>query len=197
MSLTSGVRNICGFIAVGALSVSLSFGNDSLQERQEDAQSSGAEKWRRIVQIAATLPEFKRLTLVNDFINNESSVAESFCMNELGGEAPDAYHFSDVAPRDCKCYAKAKYIALQQVGVPEDKLRITYATASGLNRSHIVLTYFPDNESVPLVLDNLTSEIKKADLRTDLLPIYSFKGFGLWQQAETSLESDDDFAVRG
>ena len=44
----------------------------------------------------------------------------------------------------------------------------------------MVLTYFSTPRAVPVVLDNLIPEIKLASKRTDLLPVYSFNGSGLW-----------------
>jgi predicted transglutaminase-like cysteine proteinase len=48
------------------------------------------------------------------------------------------------------------------------------------DQAHMVLTYFPTPDAVPLVLDNLVSEISSATDRQDLLPVYSFNGSGLW-----------------
>jgi len=44
----------------------------------------------------------------------------------------------------------------------------------------MVLTYYPKPGAVPLVLDNLNKRILPANRRTDLAPVYSFNGDGLW-----------------
>jgi len=44
----------------------------------------------------------------------------------------------------------------------------------------MVLTYFENKRAIPLVLDNLIIDIKEATQRTDLIPVYSFNGTGLW-----------------
>jgi hypothetical protein len=49
-----------------------------------------------------------------------------------------------------------------------------------LNQAHMVLTFFASPKSVPEVLDNLIPEIRPATQRSDLLPVYSFNGTGLW-----------------
>jgi predicted transglutaminase-like cysteine proteinase len=69
---------------------------------------------------------------------------------------------------------------LIELGIPEEKLRITYVKAVELNQAHMVLTYFENRRAIPLVLDNLIIEIKPANLRRDLAPVYSFNGSGLW-----------------
>jgi hypothetical protein len=45
---------------------------------------------------------------------------------------------------------------------------------------HMVLTYYSSPGAEPLVLDNLVKSIKPASQRTDLMPIFSFNGTGLW-----------------
>ena len=48
----------------------------------------------------------------------------------------------------------------------------------------MVLTYHPNPDAIPLVLDNLDPEIKPANERNDLIPVYSFNGDGLWLAKE-------------
>lgn len=81
---------------------------------------------------------------------------------------------------DCEDYVIAKYHALSQLGVDTGKLRITYVKAVRLNEAHMVLTYFPTPDAVPLVLDNLIELIVPASKRPDLQPVYSFNADGMW-----------------
>jgi predicted transglutaminase-like cysteine proteinase len=55
-----------------------------------------------------------------------------------------------------------------------------YVKALKLNQAHMVLTYYSSPGAMPLVLDNLNSRILPANKRTDLAPVYSFNGDGLW-----------------
>jgi hypothetical protein len=48
----------------------------------------------------------------------------------------------------------------------------------------MVLTYYEKPGAVPLVLDNLINAIEPATKRTDLLPVYTFNGSGLWLAKE-------------
>jgi predicted transglutaminase-like cysteine proteinase len=70
------------------------------------------------------------------------------------------------------------------IGVTEEKLNITYVKAWKLNQSHMVVTYYKKPGAEPLVLDNLVNTIEPATKRTDLLPVYSFNGSGLWLAKE-------------
>jgi predicted transglutaminase-like cysteine proteinase len=88
---------------------------------------------------------------------------------------------------DCEDYSISKYFTLLALGVPIDKLKITYVKATGYglqNAAHMVLTYYSSPSAMPLVLDNLNGEIKPADKRLDLTPVYSFNGDGLWLAKE-------------
>jgi len=46
------------------------------------------------------------------------------------------------------------------------------------------LAYYPQPDAVPLILDNLIDDILPASQRSDLVPVYSFNGLGLWVAKE-------------
>lgn len=81
---------------------------------------------------------------------------------------------------DCEDFAIAKYFTLLALNIPINTLRITYVKSVELNQAHMVLSYYPEPDAEPLVLDNLVSEILPASKRPDLIPVYSFNGDGLW-----------------
>jgi len=81
---------------------------------------------------------------------------------------------------DCEDYAVAKYLTLKELGIPVDRLRITYVRALRLNEAHMVLAYYPSPDAEPLILDNLNPVIRPASQRTDLEPVYSFNDDDLW-----------------
>lgn len=81
---------------------------------------------------------------------------------------------------DCEDYAIAKYMTLKDLGVPIDRLRITYVRAIQIGETHMVLAYYQTPSADPLILDNLTDEVLPASQRTDLIPVYSFNDDDLW-----------------
>ena len=81
---------------------------------------------------------------------------------------------------DCEDYAIAKYMTLKDLGVPIDRLRITYVRAINIGETHMVLAYYPKPDADPWILDNLIPEIKPASQRKDLVPVYSFNDDDLW-----------------
>lgn len=79
---------------------------------------------------------------------------------------------------DCEDYALAKYVSLRQLGVPMERLRLTYVKASG--QAHMVLAYYAEPDADPWVLDNRITAVLPASQRSDLQPVYAFNGEGLW-----------------
>jgi predicted transglutaminase-like cysteine proteinase len=75
---------------------------------------------------------------------------------------------------DCEDFSIAKYFTLKELGVPIERLRITYVKAVRLNQAHMVLAYYPVPNGVPLILDNLEERVRPASERSDLIPVYSF-----------------------
>ncbi len=81
---------------------------------------------------------------------------------------------------DCEDYALSKYFTLVSMGVPEEKLRVTYVKSITLKQAHMVLAYYSSPAAEPVILDNLIPDIKPATARTDLVPVCSFNGADLW-----------------
>ncbi|MBE0627558.1 MAG: transglutaminase-like cysteine peptidase [Burkholderiales bacterium] len=75
---------------------------------------------------------------------------------------------------DCEDFSIAKYYALKELGIPIERLRITYVKAARLDQAHMVLAYYPAPGAEPLVLDNLENDVRPASQRADLVPVYSF-----------------------
>jgi len=81
---------------------------------------------------------------------------------------------------DCEDFSIAKYFLLKELGVPIERLRMTYVKALKLNQAHMVLAYYPRPDAEPLVLDNLEDAVRPASQRTDLVPVYSFNDEEVW-----------------
>jgi len=81
---------------------------------------------------------------------------------------------------DCEDFVIAKYFALRTLGVPDERLYLTYVKALRQNVAHMVLSYFPTPTSIPQILDNYNPMILSASKRTDLLPVYSFNAKSLF-----------------
>ncbi|WP_428023494.1 transglutaminase-like cysteine peptidase [Arcobacter sp.] len=140
--------------------------------------------WDKMVENAKSKDILHKLKDVNDFFNK---IKYSTDIQHWGKKdywaAP--FEFMGTGAGDCEDYAIAKYFTLRQLGVPEDKLRITYVKllrrGTQYEQAHMVLTYYHTPTSTPVVLDNVNKTLKLATKRPDLKPVYSFNAQGLWQ----------------
>ena len=136
--------------------------------------------WQKLMAAGKSITEQDKLREVNDFFNHNIQFAEDIVLWLKEDYWATPVELLCKGAGDCEDFAIAKYFTLLEVGVDESKLRITYVKALKLNLSHMVLTYYENPQTDPLVLDNLTSNISSASERSDLLPIYSFNGTSLW-----------------
>lgn len=138
------------------------------------------EDWQTLISESKTLPEKEKLEVVNRFFNSNVQFIDDIMLWGQEDYWATPAEMLAIGAGDCEDYSIAKYFTLKALGVSEDKLRITYVKAVELDQAHMVLTYYETNRSVPLVLDNLITEIEPATRRNDLVPVYSFNGAGLW-----------------
>lgn len=87
---------------------------------------------------------------------------------------------------DCEDYSIAKYLSLKELGVPIERLRITYVQAKSVNEAHMVLAYYPTPDAEPWIMDNLVKELRPASQRPDLEPVFSFNDDDVWTANGTS-----------
>ncbi|WP_425305795.1 cysteine protease LapG [Atlantibacter hermannii] len=120
------------------------------------------------------------LRRVNQFFNKRLEFKDDIVVWRQQDYWATPIEFLRKGAGDCEDYAIAKYITLREMGVPASQLRITYVKALQLNQAHMVLTWYPTPNAIPLVLDNLKDAILPATQRSDLLPVYSFNGEGMW-----------------
>jgi predicted transglutaminase-like cysteine proteinase len=136
--------------------------------------------WQSLIADSRSLSEADKLRTVNDFFNSNVQFINDQALWGKEDYWATPIEMLAVGAGDCEDYSIAKYFTLKQLGVDEEKLRITYVKAIEIGQAHMVLTYFENKRAVPLVLDNLITEIKPASQRKDLVPVYSFNGAGLW-----------------
>ena len=155
-------------------------------QRYGESGTAAISAWRELLVQAAGQPEAARLKRVNDFFNRRVRFGED---SVIWGK-PDYWatplETLGRAEGDCEDFAIAKYVTLKLLGVPSEKLRLTYVKAriggpqSSIVQAHMVVSYYPAPNDEPLVLDNLISDIRPASRRTDLTTIFGFNAEGLW-----------------
>lgn len=183
------VRTLCQIVLTGIVLAGLAYADwdFSLISRRASALYGASEEgrqrvdaWRAMLTERKPATDLDLLQRVNQFFNRELRYVED---TELWGM--DDYWATPVqslwrGAGDCEDFAIAKYFSLRQRGMPAEKLLITYVKVLNPERAHMVLTYYPDAEGEPLVLDSLIDTIEPADGRPDLLPVYAFNGEGVW-----------------
>ncbi|MCF6354927.1 MAG: transglutaminase-like cysteine peptidase [Candidatus Polarisedimenticolaceae bacterium] len=136
-------------------------------------------EWQDLIARNQGLDEQSQLELVNDFFNQVRYSTDDEIWGKTDYWATPVEMLS-INAADCEDYSIAKYFTLREMGMPIEKLRITYVKSLELNQAHMVLAYYERPDAEPLVLDNLTDRIEVASQRQDLVPVYSFNGDGLW-----------------
>lgn len=153
-------------------------------ERIEHKYGSAAKQrfvaWQKLMDAGKIIPERDKLQQVNDFFNRNTEFVDDLVLWLKADYWATPVELLAKGAGDCEDFSIAKYFTLVEIGVDESKLRITYVKALKLNLSHMVLSYFESPRAVPLILDNLRPDISSATDRSDLLPVYSFNGSGIW-----------------
>ena len=178
-------------IALAASLAAVAFDLDRLRAAYLRAGSNPPEErfasWAGLVDAARRRPTQEQLTRVNDFFNQRVRFVDD---TDQWGQAD--YWATPMetlahAAGDCEDFAIAKYFTLLALGVPVEKLRLTYvrakvaAAGAAAYQAHMVLAYYASPDAEPLVLDNLVPGIQPASRRTDLLPVFNFNSERIYQ----------------
>ena len=176
-----------------AILVALSHAGADLDRMQQlareryDAQTENRViAWRELLAETRDQRADTQLARINTFFNRSTRFVDDI----VAWKQPD-YWASPLetigkGSGDCEDFTIAKYTSLRLLGVPDEKLRLIYVRAriggpsSNLSQAHMVLGYYASPDAEPLILDNLIGDILPASRRSDLQPVFSFNGAGLW-----------------
>ena len=142
------------------------------------------EEWDVMIESSKDENTLNKIKNVNDFFNK---ILYKTDLSTWGVKDYWAtpFEFMGISAGDCEDYAIAKYFSLIKLGIPDEKLRITYVSYKKVNskfeQAHMVLTYYHKVGVEPVVLDNINKTLQVASKRPDLVPVYSFNASGLWQ----------------
>lgn len=139
--------------------------------------------WDILLKSDSAISEREKLEKVNQFFNRLQFVGDIDLWGVTDYWATPV-EFIGANGGDCEEFSIAKYFTLREMGISDEKMRITMVKAITLNQYHMVLAYYETPSSVPLILDNIIGAIKPANQRNDLAPIFSFNGTQLWLNKE-------------
>jgi predicted transglutaminase-like cysteine proteinase len=157
-----------------------------------DAAETVAQ-WRTLVEQNRDLPEREQLELVNTFFNHNVDFEPDTVVWGKTDYWATPLETLGRGQGDCEDFSIGKYVTLGLMGVPIERLRITYVRAetglpgSRLIQAHMVLAYYPEPGAEPMILDNLIGEVRRASRRPDLKPVFGFNSQGLWVAGRRAL----------
>ncbi|WP_105901330.1 transglutaminase-like cysteine peptidase [Vibrio gangliei] len=135
--------------------------------------------WLELTHSLQQQPLSSQLNNVNNFFNQLVFI-DDIKLWGLKDYWASPLEFLNVGGGDCEDFSIAKYTSLRKLGINDQKLRLIYVKSLRLNQFHMVVAYYETPSSMPLILDNIESEIKPANQRSDLVPVYSFNATNLW-----------------
>lgn len=136
--------------------------------------------------------ELKLIELVNQYFNKLGFIDDENLWHQSDYWATP-YEVLSEGAGDCEDHAIAKYFTLRRLGIPEEKLKITYVRVKSKSfqannhvYEHMVLLYLPGANEDAIVLDNLAKEIMHVSVNTQYELGYSFNTQGVWVWADNT-----------
>ena len=157
---------------------------NSIERKYGSSAKTRVEAWDSMIESSKNESLLNKIKIVNDFFNQITYKTDAAHWKQKDYWATP-FEFMGTGAGDCEDYAIAKYFSLIKLGIPDDKLRITYVIYKKANsrfeQAHMVLTYYHKTGAEPVILDNINRRLELASKRDDLKPVYSFNASGLWQ----------------
>jgi len=152
--------------------------------------------WQNLIDNNQTNIAAEKTKAVNDFFNKNIHFEDDIIHWKASDYWATPLETLGSGAGDCEDYTIAKYFSLIRLGISVEHLRLIYVKAqiggatSKVFQAHMVLGYYEQPDSIPLILDSLVSQIETADKRTDLHPVFSFNSDGLWvgNQAQPQID---------
>lgn len=163
------------------------------QQRYGAPAAASIAAWRKLIEEARDLPDQDKLNKVNTFFNRRVLYQTDAQVWQQEDYWATPLEFMGRGAGDCEDFSIAKYITLQMMGIKNEHLRLSYVrykVGATPPIAHMVLGYYPDPTSEPLILDNMISSVRLASMRTDLTPVFSFNSDGLWVGGAATSSAD-------
>jgi len=155
-----------------------------------------ATELNQLVLQLKSAPDSEKLKQMNDFFNRHIEFGDDIFVWGVSDYWASPLESIGKGAGDCEDFSIAKYVFLKILGVPNEKLRLTYVKAQFMRdgaltiQAHMVLSYYATPQSEPLILDNLNTNILPASSRGDLSPVFTFNDKGLWVGNSTKPKGD-------
>lgn len=142
----------------------------------------GSQSWCSLLARAAPLERMDQLVAVNRFFNRSPYRAdqEAYGMREYWA-TPEEFM---IRSGDCEDYSIAKYFALRELGVREDKMRIVVLRDAFRRIGHAVLAVYVDSDI--LILDSMSNSIFSHTRYKYYIPQYSMNETKYWVHIQSN-----------
>jgi len=147
------------------------FTKNELQAIEREVSPLAIERIKKYTSTINTykdLPKLEQLVKVNSFINKILPKCNTLFIDKKNHWTTPK-EFLTYGRADCEDYAIIKYFTLLKLGFDEKKLFLTTSYDTISRQTHMVLSYFSEDNNEPLILDNLSIEVLELNKRTDLL----------------------------
>ena len=163
----------------------------STLELKSIEEKLGKNTKKRIVCYSDTIESYKKysrseqLVKVNYFLNEIlPKVDRPNVDKENYWETPK--EFLTMGRGDCEDYVIIKYFTLLKLGFEKDKLFMTVAYEKYTGQYHMVLSYFKNEDTQPLILDNLSFNVVDLKKRKDLVVNMFINDTGVYKMDKDS-----------
>jgi predicted transglutaminase-like cysteine proteinase len=179
----------CGVLVFTHISAAVDMRKLEASFLKMGGSASDFARWNALMTSSSDTPVERRLRKVNEFFNREIIFTDDQALWGQSDYWATPMESLSRGKGDCEDYVIAKYFALRNMGVPDAQLRLVYVRAlvgganSSVQQAHMVLAYYPDLDSEPMILDNLITDIRAASRRPDLSPVFSFNAQGVFASA--------------
>ncbi|WP_146146897.1 transglutaminase-like cysteine peptidase [Pseudomonas sp. BBP2017] len=160
--------------------------SQDLQQSQASVQR--VSDWRTLVFESTHLSDREKLRRVNAFFNRTIRYGEDTDVWSQADYWASPLETLEKGRGDCEDFALAKYFTLRLLGIPEDSLRLVYATQAKTRQAHMVLGYWADAGTEPVLLDNLEDGIRSFVQRNDLKAEFAFDELNLYNFDHAALQ---------
>ncbi|NOQ79943.1 MAG: hypothetical protein GQ546_11140 [Gammaproteobacteria bacterium] len=172
----------------------LSQANQIINVKHDKKATERFNEWEKLIFHNLGKETDEKLKLVNDFFNRMKWAEDKEIWNKKDYWATPIESLIKNSG-DCEDFSIAKYFTLLAMDIPEEQLRVTYVILDN-HQGHMVLFYYPDKTSEPLVLDNMRKEISKKSNRPDIKYMFSFNDEGLWLKGNNNSVPDEKNIIK-
>ncbi|MFZ3183976.1 MAG: transglutaminase-like cysteine peptidase [Pseudomonas sp.] len=160
----------------------------SLDKHRDEQAVQRVQDWQSLIAHSLQLNDVEKLQVVNAFFNRHIRYGEDAELWQQSDYWASPQETLERGAGDCEDFALAKYFTLRLLGIPENNLRLVYSTLTAAKQTHMVLGFWGNAETEPVLLDNLSPAILPIAQRRDLQMHFAFGETHLYRFEQSNLQ---------